>query len=356
MILNAEPIQPLNIIRKESYYANGGAEFAYMGGPQEDFGKYFMRLGPLVGTICSVCCSGKAKAFSLKINEEAIRNIKEKEKLEGQVDFVSTNDVIVSKIGNALKPRVLDMPMQLRGRIPDVEKNDCGNYATHRLLFPPDYVTPALVRRSITPEDGQIRRHGQPALSLPGCCEAARSGTLTMIVNWAALGTPNVSGCELLIHEPVIPSAPWNYFNRSAQSAGPYSVDKRLQGNGGGGRQGGKLARNTHEYSNILDTVALFWDHFGANSRPGPPSRPLRSHVTPPKGPNEPPKCSKDTPRGAIWSEKEAKGRAQSAKWTPKGSSNGAKLCKKPQIQRRKTHQNKHRKIVPKGFQKELKR
>ena len=52
--------------------------------------------------------------------------------------------------------------------------------------------------------------------------------------------------------------------------------------------------------------------------------RAVFENYDPPKGPNEPPKCPKDTPRGAIWRRKWAKGRAQSAKWTPVGAPGAA--------------------------------
>jgi hypothetical protein len=48
--------------------------------------------------------------------------------------------------------------------------------------------------------------------------------------------------------------------------------------------------------------VAPFLDHFGAKSRPGPPSRPLRGHVTPQRAPMNPqsaPRTPQEEPFGA---------------------------------------------------------
>ena len=63
--------------------------------------------------------------------------------------FVSTNDSIVSKFGQACQSRILLMPINFRERIADFSVDDAGNYEGALVFCPGDYEIPEMIRATI---------------------------------------------------------------------------------------------------------------------------------------------------------------------------------------------------------------
>jgi hypothetical protein len=88
------------------------------------------------------------------------------EREENGVDFVSTNDLLVSAFFNLSKPRFAVSTINFRGRIKGCEENDVGNYEGIMDYFAEsDWKTPAMIRKSVSGQNGQYMRAGKPRSS-----------------------------------------------------------------------------------------------------------------------------------------------------------------------------------------------
>jgi hypothetical protein len=84
-----------------------------------------------------------------KVDQKEIE--KEKAKWNKGEYFVSTNDCLVSMLGSLHdEADCIDFAMTLRGRVPNVGKNDAGNYITIPLIRKSDLTTPQTVRQFLT--------------------------------------------------------------------------------------------------------------------------------------------------------------------------------------------------------------
>ena len=118
------------------------------------------------------------------------------------VQYVSSNDVLVSKFGIATQADAMLMPLNFRGRLPDFTSEDAGNYEGALYFGPKDCADPALVRKTLTSGPPHFARsEGGP---LPGCCAAMCSMKMSMCVSWCFpfFQELEVDGCEHLLHLP----------------------------------------------------------------------------------------------------------------------------------------------------------
>ena len=92
--------------------------------------------------------------------------------------WVSTNDVITSGFASIVNPRLFEMRVNWRGKLPYITDVHAGNYEGSLLYCPKDYATPALIRKSISSKRGeykaglpQFRRAAFPPTDLPNFWE-----------------------------------------------------------------------------------------------------------------------------------------------------------------------------------------
>jgi hypothetical protein len=98
------------------------------------------------------------------VNSE--KALAKEERGKNGVDFVSTNDVLVSTFFNLSKPRYAIQTINFRGKIKGCEDNDVGNYEGMMSYFAEsDWKTPAMIRKSVSGRNGQYTRAGQPRSS-----------------------------------------------------------------------------------------------------------------------------------------------------------------------------------------------
>jgi len=108
---------------------------------------------------------------------------------EGQVPFVSSNDVLTSWFFREMKSEMNIMVANFRGRKPsilDLTEQHVGNYEANVPYFPGDVETPALIRQSIRNADGgfRARRAGSPPTEVPKFFTLVRN-QMAIITNWA---------------------------------------------------------------------------------------------------------------------------------------------------------------------------
>ena len=143
---------------------------------------------------------------------------KEKVDKSKGVEFVSTNDIVTAELAVALKPRVLEMAVNLRPFLTELDSNDAGMYAAgFYLMSPDDYSTPEAIRLAMT--GGRLRcvvlprkptnfgsvlsltqHHICTALrraghmvsgsnkesTIPGCCSLCCVSKMSIISNWGS--------------------------------------------------------------------------------------------------------------------------------------------------------------------------
>ena len=90
---------------------------------------YFSSGALLCNYACTAFCSiQKPLIESYYIDMDRVNKIKEKEKADSGVDYVSTNDIICSSFAGATNARTLIMPINFREKSPTFTNNDAGNY------------------------------------------------------------------------------------------------------------------------------------------------------------------------------------------------------------------------------------
>lgn len=114
---------------------------------------------------------------------------KAKAKWEGQVEFVSSNDLITSWFFREMKSDMNIMVANFRSRKPSIHgltEQHVGNYEANVPYFKGDVETAALIRQSIRRSDGGFRAHraGSPPTGIPSFFTLLRS-KVALITNWA---------------------------------------------------------------------------------------------------------------------------------------------------------------------------
>ena len=116
----------------------------------------------------------KEKVNALKEEVKAVKS-------ESKVPYITTNDIITSGFGKAVKAKLLTMGMDFRGRLEGLTKKHAGNYHLGCLWGPDGYDSPTALRAAL---------NGPPPYSrvdsLPGCCGCWGNWS-AMISNWSSL-------------------------------------------------------------------------------------------------------------------------------------------------------------------------
>lgn len=76
-------------------------------------------------TVGLCCCTGKVKLYANLINSDKISELKKSGK--DNEEFISTNDIITSQYGNAIKARLLSIAVNFRKKVDDIPDNLAGN-------------------------------------------------------------------------------------------------------------------------------------------------------------------------------------------------------------------------------------
>ena len=141
----------------------------------------------------------KARAIAYYIDAAKIDALKAEAISGGEVDFVSTNDILTASFSNFIDARVSMMAINFRNRLRGIEDTDAGNYESVVFYDKAGYTRPATVRKCLLagpPYVGWSR-------ALPGFFEGALC-RLGLITNWASFAEELVIGdCEALLHLPL---------------------------------------------------------------------------------------------------------------------------------------------------------
>jgi len=149
------------------------------------------------------CCCKKVKLHCFNVDDAALgKAIAAAKALPDAPAKITTNDILTSGYGQAVRPRLLTMAIDFHGKIDGLEPNDVGNYHSGTIYDRNGYATPAAIRNSLS---------GPPPLSratLPGCCAGSFCKT-GVITNWASMtkGDFCIPDCQLLVSLPYVNAA-----------------------------------------------------------------------------------------------------------------------------------------------------
>jgi len=145
-------------------------------------------------------CGQKAKSSMFMVDEGHISKRKHEAKSAGEVDFVSTNDIVTSEMLSA--SGVVDtamMAVNFRNKISCIGDSHAGNYENCIFYRPPDFATPSLVRKSVS----SLRRASTPPTRLLQGTELL-SQVATLVTNWATFDRGlELPGCAHDLHLPL---------------------------------------------------------------------------------------------------------------------------------------------------------
>ena len=117
----------------------------------------------------------------------------------GEVDFVSTNDVITSWFFNQTRCLTAKMAINWRNRLDGLTERDAGNYLNVIFYQQEDYASPTLIRKSLS----KFRR--AVTTKMPGFFSIFLQESAA-VTNWSNFACPNeIEGCEEDLHVPVAP-------------------------------------------------------------------------------------------------------------------------------------------------------
>lgn len=117
------------------------------------------------------------------VDEEKIREWKEREagNNSGNVDYISTNDILTSTFAQSVGADVLLMAINLRNRVENTCSNDAGNYSLVVLHDSQSSKRPSDIRSSLNSGPPFKRKGGS---SLPGFLSTVKA-QCSLITNWA---------------------------------------------------------------------------------------------------------------------------------------------------------------------------
>ncbi|KAL3936049.1 MAG: hypothetical protein SGBAC_008546 [Bacillariaceae sp.] len=147
MFADCDSIESLKVERVENF---DDVIIRSIGQEQKEFAQSGYLLGNLA---CRKLLSAPiSKASANYIDQTKITKAKQEAKEEHSEDpsfFVSTNDVITSAFATAADSDILLMPLDLRGRVPEANEKNAGNYQTCLWYNRDSYDTPSKIRCSL---------------------------------------------------------------------------------------------------------------------------------------------------------------------------------------------------------------
>lgn len=156
----------------------------------------------MISMIMNMVFRPKRPVVVYEVDVEALNSRKQALAQEGGVDFVSTNDILTAAFFQATSSDVSFMAINLRNRVEGFTDELAGNYQS-LIWYRPSDVSPALLRRSLTPRPG-FYRAGEPQTEFPSFGMRMR-GRVANVTNWATFyGDVRPPGADQTMHIPII--------------------------------------------------------------------------------------------------------------------------------------------------------
>ena len=122
MLSTSAEIKALSPVRKESFSVDlGGA----MGKAES---KIYLTASFALNSASSMMFGGAVKSRCRLVDPAMVKGGKAAAKEDGDSDFVSTNDLLAAAWAKLTRAQLLEMPINLRNRLPGIGDTDAGNY------------------------------------------------------------------------------------------------------------------------------------------------------------------------------------------------------------------------------------
>lgn len=167
--------------------------------------KWMNSLPVICNVIGSMLCGSKPLIESYYIDNERVKNRKAEavSNGHGSTTFVSTNDVIASSFGIVTNADALLLPLNFRGRLPDFDARDAGNYEGALYFGRGDFEDPTLIRQTLQSGPPTYAR-SKGTTPLPGVFTTCCCSKFSMVTNWAFpfFEELDVEGGQQIVHLP----------------------------------------------------------------------------------------------------------------------------------------------------------
>jgi len=147
---------------------------------------------------------GKITCTAFYVDDSRLKAAKTKYAQEGNVPYVTTNDILTSIFFMETKARIGMMGMDCRNRFAEIDQDRAGNYVTALTMDPTTFATPSHVKKMLDAKPPYVTTNDP----LPSFCSwlcGQTSARFAMATNWASFAGDLVAidGCELVVHLPV---------------------------------------------------------------------------------------------------------------------------------------------------------
>lgn len=172
---------------------------AVMGREEENYiSSYGFGIRVFIGILQDAMNRKKRTITHGYVDPSKMSNIKEESAKEGNLPFVSSNDVITSWFMSRIACPTGMLAVDWRSRLEGHTDMHAGNYNNNILYWKEDYASPALIRKSL-----EKYRRVVTTKRMPGFFQAA-SKDISVVTNWATFAKKNeILDCEEDIHLPL---------------------------------------------------------------------------------------------------------------------------------------------------------
>ena len=196
MLSASAEVKSLSPVRKESFSAGlGGAV-----GKAES--KLYYSVGFFLNCVASMVFGGAVRSRCHLVDPAKVEAAKAAAKEDGDSAFVSTNDLLTAAWAKLTRAELLEMPINLRNRLPGIGDADAGNYEWAVFYQEEDFLRPGQIRKSLATPGKYMRCGRDPPRPLRSGGRLVRA-SYALITNWATFAQGlDLPGCEQQLHFP----------------------------------------------------------------------------------------------------------------------------------------------------------
>lgn len=175
MLHDKNEVFSMNVDRSERYEEAMGEMFGEKVTKWNESKKFLANL-----VLSSLNPFAKKSYFNHHVDKSKVKSRKAAVKKTDKVKFVSTNDILTSHVATTAGCDLFQMVMNMRGRIPEFDRNDAGNYQGNMWFNAAAYTEPGIIREKLI--DMQPSAAGE---WLPGAWKTMRA-SVGMVTNWTS--------------------------------------------------------------------------------------------------------------------------------------------------------------------------
>ena len=196
MLSSSAEIKSMSPVRKDSF-TEGLAEAV---GKTE--ANLYYSISFFANAVSTLLFGGKLKSRCRLVDPAKVAAAKAAAKSDGDSAFVSTNDLLTASWAKLTRAQLLEMPINLRNRLPGIGDADAGNYEWVVFYQEEDCARPGQIRKSLSTPGKYVRCGRDPPRPLRSGMSLVRA-RYSVITNWSTFARDlELPGCEQRLHMP----------------------------------------------------------------------------------------------------------------------------------------------------------